>query len=98
MNKIGFKFSWEKKEKRTKRVKEETPTITHAMLHIAETEMKLNDLEVFMTTASFARMSKAQKAQTISTYRFLVTSLALINSPVTGLSECAVMDTIGFVE
>ena len=97
MNKIGFKFSWEKKE-RTKRVKEETPTITHAMLHIAETEMKLNDLEVFMTTASFARMNKAQKAQTISTYRFLVTSLALINSPITGLSECAVMDSSGFID
>ena len=97
MSKIGFKFSWEKKE-RTKRVKEETPTITHAMLHIAETEMKLNDLETFMATAAFARMNKTQKEQTISTYRFLVTSLALINSPVTGLSECAVMDSSGFID
>ena len=49
MSKIGFKFSWEKKE-RTKRVKEETPTITHAMLHIAETETKINEIEPFMAT------------------------------------------------
>jgi len=97
MNKIGFKFNWEKKE-RKKRVKEETPTITHAMLHIAETEMKLNDLETFMATAAFSRMNKTQKEQTISTYRFLVTSLALINSPITGLSECAAMDSIGFID
>ena len=97
MSKIGFKFSGEKKE-RIKRVKEETPIITHAMLHIAETEAKVNEIETFMTTASFTRMNKAQKYQTISMYRFLVTSLALINSPVTGLSECAAMDTIGFVD
>lgn len=103
MNKIGFKFSWEQgKAKRTRKpkVEDEMPMIIPGtgMAHILEVSMKIEEMETFMTTASFTRMTKANKAAYISAYRFMVTTLALINpSQSGGMSEHTNMDSIGFV-
>lgn len=103
MNKIGFKFNWEQdKPKRTRKpkVEEEMPMIIPGtgMAHILEVSMKIEEMETFMTTASFTRMTKTSKAAYINAYRFMVTTLALVNVPQGGgMSEYTNMDSIGFV-
>ena len=103
MNKIGFKMSYELKaeKKRTckPQVEEEMPMIIPgtAMAHTLEVSMKIQEFEEFITTAAFARLSKAKKRQTLDSYRFLLTTLALIQPPSTGVSEIAGMSSLGFL-
>ena len=101
MNKIGFKFSWEQnKRTRKPKVEDEMPMIIPGtgMAHILEINMRIEEMETFMTTAAFTRMSKANKAGYISAYRFMVTTLALVNVPQgSGMSEHTNIDSIGFV-
>jgi hypothetical protein len=103
MNKIGFKMSYElkaeKKRTRKPQVEEEMPMIIPgtAMAHTLEVSMKIQEFEEFITTAAFARLSKAKKRQTLDSYRFLLTTLALIQPPSTGVSEIAGMSSLGFL-
>ena len=103
MNKIGFKMSYElkaeKKSTRKSKDSEEMPMIIPgtAMAHTLEVSMKIQEFEDFITTAVFARLSKAKKRQTLDSYRFLLTTLALIQPPSTGVSEIAAMSSMGFV-
>jgi len=103
MNKIGFKMSYELKadKKRTRKVQaeEEMPMIIPgtAMAHVLEVSMKIQEFEDFITTAAFARLSKTKKRQTLDSYRFLLTTLALIQPPSGGISEVAVMSSMGFL-
>ena len=103
MNKIGFKMSYElkaeKKRTRKPQVEEEMPMIIPgtAMAHTLEVSMKIQEFEEFITTAAFARLSKAKKRQTLDSYRFLLTTLALIQPPSTGISEIAGMSSLGFL-
>lgn len=103
MNKIGFKMSYELKaeKKRTRKlqVEEEIPMIIPgtAMAHTLEVSMKIQEFEEFITTAAFARLSKVKKRQTLDSYRFLLTTLALIQPPSTGVSEIAGMSSLGFL-
>ena len=103
MNKIGFKMSYElknnKKQTRKAQVEEEMPMIVPgtAMAHMLEVSMKLQEFEEFITTAAFARMSKAKKRATLDSYRFLLTTLALIQPPSGGVSEVAAMSSIGYM-
>lgn len=104
MNKIGFKMSYElkaeKKRARKSHDEEEMPMIIPgtAMAHMLEVSMKLQEFEEFITTAAFARMSKAKKRATLDSYRFLLTTLALIQPPSGGISEVAGMSSIGFID
>jgi len=103
MNKIGFKMSYElknsKKQARKAQVEEEMPMIVPgtAMAHILEVSMKLQEFEEFITTSAFARLSKAKKRTTLDSYRFLLTTLALIQPPSAGVSEVAAMSSIGYM-
>jgi hypothetical protein len=103
MNKIGFKMSYELKadKKRTRKVQveEEMPMIIPgtAMAHVLEVSMKIQEFEDFITTAAFARLSKTKKRQTLDSYRFLLTTLALIQPPSGGISEVAGMSSMGFL-
>ena len=103
MNKIGFKMSYELKadKKRTRKVQaeEEMPMIIPgtAMAHVLEVSMKIQEFENFITTAAFARLSKTKKRQTLDSYRFLLTTLALIQPPSGGISEVAGMSSMGFL-
>ncbi len=103
MNKIGFKMSYElkaeKKRTRKSHVEEEMPMIIPgtAMAHTLEITMKIDQLEQFIATAAFARMTKAKKRATLDSYRFLLTTLALIQPPSTGITEVAGMSSIGFM-
>jgi len=103
MNKIGFKMSYELKadKKRTRKVQaeEEMPMIVPgmAMAHVLEVSMKIQEFEDFITTAAFARLSKTKKRQTLDSYRFLLTTLALIQPPSGGISEVAGMSSMGFL-
>ena len=103
MNKIGFKMSYElkaeKKRTRKPQVEEEMPMIIPgtAMAHTLEVSMKIQEFEEFITTAAFARLSKAKKRQTLDSYHFLLTTLALIQPPSTGISEIAGMSSLGFL-
>lgn len=103
MNKIGFKMSYELKaeKKRTRKIEQqdEMPMIIPgtAMAHTLEVSMKIQEFEEFITTAAFARLSKAKKRQTLDSYRFLLTTLALIQPPTVGVSEVATMSSMGYV-
>lgn len=103
MNKIGFKMSYElkaeKKRTRKSHVEEEMPMIIPgtAMAHTLELSMKIQEFEEFITTATFARLSKAKKRNTLDSYRFLLTTLALIQPPSVGVSEVAGMSSIGYM-
>ena len=103
MNKIGFKFSWEQgKVKRTRKpkIENEMPMIIPGtgIAHMLEISMKVEEMETFMTTASFTRMNKMNKRSYINTYRFMVMTLALINpNQGGGMSEHTNMDSIGFI-
>ena len=59
--------------------------------------LNLEDFEDFITTAAFARMTKAKKRATLDSYRFLLTTLALIQPPSVGVSEVAGMSSIGYM-
>ena len=103
MNKIGFKMSYELKadKKRTRKVQveEEMPMIIPgtAMAHVLEVSMKIQEFEDFITKADFARLSRLKKKQTLDSYRFLLTTLALIQPPSGGISEVAGMSSMGFL-
>lgn len=101
MNKIGFKFSWEKQKRpRKTKVIEEIPMIIPgtSIAHITEISMKIEDMEKFMITSSFSRLNKIQKQQYINSYKFLVTTLALINIPSVGnITECSNLDVNGWM-
>jgi len=103
MNKIGFKMSYELKadKKRTRKVQaeEEMPMIIPgtAMAHVLEVSMKIQEFEDFITKADFTRLSRLKKKQTLDSYRFLLTTLALIQPPSGGISEVAGMSSMGFL-
>jgi hypothetical protein len=103
MNKIGFKMSYELKaeKKRTRKVQaeEEMPMIVPgmAMAHVLEISMKIQEFEDFITKADFARLSRLKKKQTLDSYRFLLTTLALVQPPSGGISEVAGMSSMGFL-
>jgi hypothetical protein len=103
MNKIGFKMSYElkaeKKHTRKVQAEDEMPMIIPgtAMAHVLEVSMKIQEFEDFITKADFARMSRLKKKQTLDSYRFLLTTLALIQPPSGGISEVAGMSSMGFL-
>jgi hypothetical protein len=104
MNKIGFKMSYElkaeKKRIRKVQVEDEMPMIIPgtAMAHTLDIMMKIQEFEDFFITAGFARLSKAKKRQALDSYRFLLTTLALIQPPSsTGVNEVAAMSSLGFM-
>lgn len=83
MNKIGFKFSWEQgkvKRVRKPKVGEEIPMVIPGtgISHIFEITTKIEEMEKFMTTTGFIKMSKIKKTQYLYTYKFMITTLALI--------------------
>ena len=103
MGKIGFKMSWElKKEKRSTRKpkQEEIPMIVPgtAMAHILEIQMKIEGLETYLTSTAYARLNKKEKAEMLEAYRFLLTTMALIQTPTGGVSEAAGMHPMGFID
>ena len=96
---MSYELKAEKKRTRKPQVEEEMPMIIPgtAMAHTLEVSMKIQEFEEFITTAAFARLSKAKKRQTLDSYRFLLTTLALIQPPSTGVSEIAGMSSLGFL-
>ena len=96
---MSYELKAEKKRTRKPQVEEEMPMIIPgtAMAHTLEVSMKIQEFEEFITTAAFARLSKVKKRQTLDSYRFLLTTLALIQPPSTGVSEIAGMSSLGFL-
>ena len=96
---MSYELKAEKKRTRKPQVDEEMPMIIPgtAMAHTLEVSMKIQEFEEFITTAAFTRLSKAKKRQTLDSYRFLLTTLALIQPPSTGISEIAGMSSLGFL-
>lgn len=82
---IGFKASWHKKERRKKESTDTNmlPAIIpgSAVFHVLELQMKIQEHEEFILTAKFTRLSKQGKSEFLSSYRFLVVTLASINLP-----------------
>jgi hypothetical protein len=103
MNKIGFKMSYELKteKKRTRKIQAEDETQLiipgTAMAHTLDILIQIEEFEKWIPTAGFARLSKAKKVQMLNSYRFLLTTLALIQTPSNiGVNEVAKMSPLGF--
>ena len=100
MNKIGFKMSYEtKKRTRKPKVEENMPVIIPgtAMAHTLEILVQIEEFEKWIPTVGFARLPKAKKVQALNSYRFLLTTLALIQPPSGGVNEVAAMSSLGFM-
>lgn len=105
MTKIGFKMSWElKNEKKRTRKKvtqeEEMPMIIPGtgMAHILNLSMKIQEFEDYIKSAAFTRLSKNKKAEMLDTYRFFVTTLALIQPQSSGVADISNLSEIGFLK
>lgn len=101
MNKIGFKGSWMKNEKpkrnRPTKQEEEMPMIVPGtpMGHMVEVLSRIEQHESIITSAAFTRMSKREKQDMLASYRFLLTTLAVIQPPApggSGMSEFGGID------
>lgn len=86
---IGFKASWHKRTRTKKQKEEQLPTIIpgSAIAHILEIQMKIQEHEDYMLTSAYSRLNKSNKAEILSAYRFLTTTLATINLPQNQLSN-----------
>ena len=101
MKKIGFKFSWEKDDKpkrdrKPKNQEEEMPMIIPGtpLGHLVEVQMRIEQHESLIASPAFSRMKKQEKLDMLASYRFLLTTLAMIQPPAAGggLSEFAGID------
>lgn len=91
MNKIGFKCSWIQDEPETQQESREQITMSPATLHMADLQLRIDSMEQFMTTSSFARLNKKKKQETIQAYSFLLKSLMMIQ-PSSGMMEFGSID------
>lgn len=101
MKKIGFKFSWEKDDKpkrgrKPKNQEEEMPMIIPGtpLGHLVEVQMRIEQHESLIASPVFSRMKKQEKLDMLASYRFLLTTLAMIQPQAVGggLSEFGGID------
>ena len=85
MKKIGFKFSWEKdvkpkRDRKPKNQEEEMPMIIPGtpLGHLVEVQMRIEQHESLIASPAFSRMKKQEKLDMLASYRFLLTTLAMI--------------------
>jgi len=91
MKKIGFKFSWEqndkpKRDRKPKNTEEEMPMIIPGtpLGHLVEVQMRIEQHESLIVSPAFGRMKKQERLDMLASYRFLLTTLAMIQPPVGG--------------
>jgi hypothetical protein len=100
MKKIGFKCAWMKDEKpkrnRPVEQEEEMPMIVPGtpMGHMVEVLTRIEQHESIIASAAFTRMNKQEKQDMLASYRFLLTTLAMIQTPTSGggMSEFGSID------
>lgn len=89
MNKIGFKCSWMKNEKpkrnRPKNQEEMSMIVPGTpMGHMVEVLSRIEQHESIIVSVAFTRMSKSKKQDMLVSYRFLLTTLAVMQPPMSG--------------
>lgn len=100
MKKIGFKCAWMKDEKpkrgRPKKQEDKTPMIVPGtpMGHMVEVLTRIEQHEALITSSTFTRMNKRERADMLASYRFLLTTLAVMQPAAGGggLSEFGGID------
>jgi hypothetical protein len=90
MNKIGFKCSWIQEE--SKNVVKTAAQVTYdspAVEHLHDVQKRLQELEKFICSTAFSKLSKNSRSETLNTLIFLVKTSLMINIPTVeqGLTE-----------
>jgi hypothetical protein len=98
MRPIGFKQQNVKQPRRRKQqLQEEIIIPGTGMAHTMGVFMKIQELEEYMLTKQFSTLTKAKKKSIMETFKFMVTTLAMIQSPTVGNVMENEMNPIGFV-
>lgn len=71
LNKVGFKFSWET-EQTEQQVEHINTTIENVPTAFNELAQRIDNCKNLITSSTFAKMRKAEKASVINTYDFYV--------------------------
>jgi hypothetical protein len=98
MRPIGFKQQNVKQPRRRKQqLQEEIIIPGTGMAHTMGVFMKIQELEEYMLTKQFSTLTKAKKKSIMETFKFMVTTLAMIQSPTVGNVMENEMNPIGFM-
>ena len=99
MKAIGFKASWHKEPKATKKTEPETiPSIVPGsrIATLIEIQWKINEHEAFIISKAFSRLKVEERKQTLEAYRFLTATMAAVTEPVNnaeeGFTDCEGLD------
>lgn len=99
MRPIGFKQQNVKQPRRRKQeqLQEEIIIPGTGMAHTMGVFMKIQELEEYMVTKQFGSLSKAKKKSVMDMFKFMVTTLAMIQNPTVGNVMESDMNPIGFM-
>ncbi len=100
MRPIGFKQQNVKQPRvRKQQQQEEEMEIIPGtgIAHTLSVFMKIQELEEYMVTKQFSSLTKAKKKSVIELYKFMVTTLAMIQTPTMGNVMESEMNPIGFM-
>lgn len=99
MTPIGFKQQNVKPVRKKKQQVEEPMILPGTgVAHTMNVFMKIQELESYMMTRQFSSLTKAKKASVLENYKFMVTTLAMIQSPINMSDFSSDVNPIGFIK